>query len=149
MNDMLDIQNIVCDYNGTIAKDGKLLPVVAPYFELLAKKYTLYVITADTFGSVQKELEGLQVRIKILQSNDHTEEKAHFINSLDASRTVAIGNGNNDILMLQDASISIALIGDEGCSTKALLSAQIVVNDIKDALELLIHQKRLKATLRK
>ena len=44
----LNITDIVCDYNGTIAKDGKALPEIKALFEHLSKKYTLHVITADT-----------------------------------------------------------------------------------------------------
>ena len=53
----LDIQHIVCDYNGTIAKGGLVLPQIKALFKQLSKRYTLHVITADTFGSVHKQLE--------------------------------------------------------------------------------------------
>jgi len=142
------LTDIVCDYNGTIAKDGKVLPSVKSLFKNLQEDFTIHVITADTFGSVQRELEGYDVQIKVITSSDHTQEKADFITSLGAAHCVALGNGNNDTLMLKTAAIGIAVIGDEGCSTQTLLSSDIVVKSIDEGLGLLSDTKRLIATLR-
>ena len=78
----VQIRDIVCDYNGTIAKDGIVLPEIKALFEQLSKEYTLHVITADTFGSVHTQLEKYKTTIKVLCSDNHTEEKAKYINSL-------------------------------------------------------------------
>jgi soluble P-type ATPase len=64
----LNIQHIVCDYNGTIAKDGIVLPEIKALFEILSNTYTLHVITADTFGSVHQQLKHHGTRIKYLQA---------------------------------------------------------------------------------
>ena len=144
----LDIRHIVCDYNGTIARDGKLLPEVKPLFESLCENYTIHVITADTFGSVAQQLKGYDVTIDILSSDNHASEKRSYIESLGAETCAAVGNGNNDLQMLESAALGIALIGFEGCSSRTLLKSDIVCKDIKEALELFIHPKRLVATLR-
>jgi len=144
----LTIKHIVCDYNGSIAKDGSVLPQVQSLFEILAKDYTVHVITADTFGSVHKELEDYPVEIKVLSSSDHTQEKADYIHSLGHTSCVAIGNGNNDSEMLKTAMIGIALLGDEGCASKLLLNSDITCKKIEEALELFVYPKRLIATLR-
>jgi P-type E1-E2 ATPase len=145
----IDIQHIVCDYNGTIAKDGILLPQVIESLQRLSQHYRIHVITADTFGSVASQLAGENIEIKILLSDNHTEEKSNYIKELGAEHCVALGNGNNDSDMLQQASIGIAILGDEGCSTQTLLHSDLLCKDIKDALDLLIYPKRLIATLRK
>jgi len=145
----LSIKNIVLDYNGTIAKDGILKNEVKTLLPLLAQDYTLHVITADTFGSVHKQVEAFKVTVKVLSSDDHTVEKSTYIETLGAKTCIAIGNGNNDILMLQTAELGISLIGDEGCSTQTLLNSDIVCKSIKEALELCMNTKRLIATLRK
>jgi soluble P-type ATPase len=144
----LNIQHIVCDYNGTIAKDGIVLAEIKALFEKLSKTYTLHVVTADTFGSVHQQLKHYGTRIKVLTSNDHTKEKADFISALDGE-CAAVGNGNNDSKMLQEAAVSIAVLGDEGCAKNALFQADIICKNITDALSLLIYEKRLVATLRK
>jgi soluble P-type ATPase len=145
----VNITHIVCDYNGTIAKDGIVLPEVKALFDQLCQRYTLHVITADTFGSVQAQLEGYGAEIKILSSSDHTQEKADFIRELGTENCIAIGNGNNDALMLERAAIGIAVMGDEGCSKDALLRSDIVCKSAKEALTLLLKTKRLIASLRR
>lgn len=143
------ITDIVCDYNGTIAKDGVVLPEIKSLFVQLSQHYTLHVITADTFGSVKAQLEGYGAQIKILTSSDHTQEKADFIVTLGAGQCAAMGNGNNDAEMLKSASIGIAVLGDEGCSRDTLFAADIVCQNSADALALFLEPKRLIATLRR
>lgn len=145
----LRLAHVVLDYNGTIAKDGELKEEAAKVLGKLTERYSVHVITADTFGSVQVQLEGFDITVKVLHSDDHTQEKADYIDSLSAERCVSVGNGNNDAKMLQDSVLGIALIGDEGCSTQTLISSDIVCSDIGDALGLLLNEKRLIATLRK
>jgi len=145
----LDIKNIVLDYNGTIAKDGILKDEVKTLLPLLSKEYTLHVITADTFGSVHKQVAAFEVTVNVLSTDKHTVEKAAYIKTLGANTCIAIGNGNNDVSMLKSAELGIALIGDEGCATQTLLGSDIVCKSIKEALELCINTKRLIATLRK
>ena len=145
----LDIRHIVCDYNGTIAKDGIVLPNIKALFKQLEENYTIHVITADTFGSVKKQLEDTSVTVKVLESDDHTQEKSDYVRSLGASHCVAIGNGNNDKAMLTVAELGIAVMGTEGCAKDAFLSADILFGNIEEALEILMHEKRIVATLRR
>ena len=145
----LSIKHIVLDYNGTLAKDGVLKEGVKKLLPELSKLYTLHVITADTFGSVQTQVSAFDVKVKVLESQDHTHEKAEYVKSLGATSCVAVGNGNNDSEMLKTASLGIVLIGDEGCATQTLLASDVTCKSIEDALELFLHPKRLIATLRK
>jgi len=145
----LEIKHIVCDYNGTIAKDGILLPQIGELFRKLQENFTLYVITADTFGTVKEQVAPFGCEITLLSSNNHTKEKAAFIHSLGAAQTIALGNGNNDAAMLQVAELGIAILGAEGCSKETLFAADIICKSAEEALELLLHPKRLIATLRR
>jgi soluble P-type ATPase len=145
----LKITDIVCDYNGTIAKDGVVLPQIKELFECLSKLYTIHVITADTFGSVHTQLKDYEVTIKVLSSDNHTKEKAQYINTLGAQHCIALGNGNNDKEMLISAAIGISILGDEGCAKDALLNSDLTCRDISDALDLCLNTKRLIATLRR
>ena len=141
----IEIKNIVFDYNGTIAVDGKLIDEVREFFK--HSKFNVFVITADTFGSVKTELEEFKnVNVIILNTTNHTKEKAEFVMSL--KNTIAIGNGNNDSLMLKEAEIGICVIGKEGASSKSIMNSDIVVKDIKDAINLIENPKRIIATLR-
>jgi len=145
----LDIRHIVCDYNGTIAKDGKLLEEVPELFHKLSERYTVHVVTADTFGSVEKELEGTDANIKILTTTNHTKEKEDFVQLLGADRCAAVGNGSNDADMLKSSAIGISIVGGEGCSTRALMNSDLACNTVRDALELFLYPKRLIASLRR
>ncbi len=145
----LDIQNIVLDYNGTIAFDGVMKESVKKLISELAHTFRVHIITADTFGSVASQSEGLDITLKILSSDDHTQEKAEYIKELGAEGCVAFGNGNNDALMLESAVVGIAIMGEEGCTKDTLLSSDIICHSIEDALALVLHPKRLIATLRR
>jgi len=145
----LTLQHVVLDYNGTLAKDGVLKESSKPVLALLCARYEVHVITSDTFGSVQTQMEPFELNIKVLHTDDHTGEKAAYINELSAKHCAAIGNGNNDATMLKNAALGIAIIGDEGCSTTTMMSSDIVCKNIEDALALLLNKKRLIATLRK
>lgn len=144
----LELENIVLDYNGTIAKDGEFKEELEELISALSKVFKIYVITADTFGTVEKNLKNIEVTIKKLVGNSEREEKQEFIKELGANKTVAIGNGNNDILMLSEAQIGICIMGEEGCAKSALENADIVIGNIRLALELFKSPKRLIATLR-
>ena len=144
----IDIKYLVFDYNGTIAIDGKLIKNVAENLKKLSDKFEIYVITSDTYGSVVRNLKNLPIKIKILTSDKHTKEKEVFVNSLNASNVIAIGNGNNDSLMLKAAKIGVCIIQEEGASSKALVNSDIILKNIDDFFEMINKPKRLIATLR-
>jgi len=144
----LELIHLVLDYNGTVATDGKPALSLQKLLPKLCEIYNVHVITADTFGSVQQQLQKYPVTIKILTSTNHTQEKADYLDTLGAAHVVAIGNGNNDAAMLKKAALGIALVGKEGCATTTLLQSDLVCNTIEDALQLLLTPKRLIATLR-
>jgi len=145
----IEIKNIVFDYNGTLAKDGYVKSSTQKLLYEICDKFSVYVITADTFGTVKEQLRDFDLKVKVLDSVNHTKEKGDFIEELNSSVSIAIGNGNNDVHMLKNATISVAIMGNEGCSKEALLSSDIICKDIDEAIELFLYPKRLVATLRK
>ena len=145
----LQLRHVVLDYNGTIAKDGQLKDAARSRLEALSETYKVHVITSDTFGTVKQQLKDFDLTVKVLNSDNHTLEKATYVNELDSTFCVTVGNGNNDAEMLKCAVLGIALVGDEGCCTRTLISSDIVCNKIEDALDLLLNEKRLIATLRR
>ncbi|MCK4233389.1 hypothetical protein KAX75_03115, partial [candidate division WOR-3 bacterium] len=50
------IKNIVFDVNGTIAIDGKIDEKIKKKLEKLAQKVTVILLTADTYGTIEKEM---------------------------------------------------------------------------------------------
>ena len=145
----LELANVVCDYNGTLARDGRLLPGVHDRLAALARQLTVHVVTADTFGTARAGLSGLEGRLKVLAPGDQSAAKAAYVNECGASHTAAIGNGQNDRDMLKIARLSIVVLGEEGAAAAALGAATVITRDIRIALDLLLHPKRLVATLRR
>ena len=142
------IAHVVFDYNGTIAKDGVLIPGVKEEMAAFSDKLSFHVITADTFGFVRKELSGLDCSITIIPEKDQAEAKLEFIRQLGPDQTFCVGNGANDRLMLKEAAIGIAVLQDEGMAVSSLLVADLVVKSILDVFEFFRTPDRLKATLR-
>ncbi len=139
---------IVLDYNGTIACDGHLISGVRDRLERLSKSVEIHILTADTFGSVQKEMTGIPCEVVVIGKENQTQAKADYVRQLEAQKTVSVGNGRNDALMLKEAVLGIAVIQEEGGAVETLLAADIVTHSILDALDLLLHPLRLTATLR-
>ncbi|OLN33172.1 HAD family hydrolase [Desulfosporosinus metallidurans] len=145
----LNLEVLVLDYNGTLALDGQMLKSVRDHIRRLSPLLEIHILTSDTNGTVVQQCEGLPVQVKLLESTDHTQEKADYLLQFGSREVVAIGNGANDQLMLEKAHLSIAVIGFEGASLQALQSADLVVNRIEDGFGLLLETQRLKATLRR
>jgi P-type E1-E2 ATPase len=145
----LQLKHLVLDYNGTLAIDGKLMAGAKPLLQLLSNQITIHILTADTFGTSINELSGIKCTLEVLSPNLQDIQKETYINKLGNVKVIAIGNGANDSLMVKAASIGIAVIQKEGASIKTLQNADIVCNNIMDALELLTNPLRMVATLRK
>jgi soluble P-type ATPase len=144
----IEIENLVLDLNGTIATDGKIPLEVKEKINSLSDKVKIYILTADTQGTAGEESSNMGVELLKVSGEDSTEVKLRVVESLDPTRTVAIGNGNNDHLILKEAALGVAVLGDEGISASAMKNADIIVKNISDALDLLLKPKRLIATLR-
>ena len=144
----LRLAHLVLDYNGTLAIDGEVLSGVRGRLTRLARTMRLHVVTADTFGKARRELGGMPCRIVILGAARQDRAKAAYVRRLAPRNCVCIGNGRNDRLMLRAASLAIATIQGEGAAVASLLEADIVVTDVRDALDLLLNPLRLVATLR-
>jgi len=142
----LTLMSLVLDFNGTLGQDGSLLPGVRPRLRKLGRRLRLFVATADTFGTATESFEGLPVEIKFVKTG---AEKLRFLEHLGPSRVMAIGNGRNDIPMIRKAAIGVAVVGPEGAAGELVAAADIVVRDIRDALDLPANPLRLTATLRK
>jgi soluble P-type ATPase len=145
---VLHIEHFVTDFSGTLSEDGLMLSGVKEMLNELSEKLKIHVLTSDTFGRAMRELEGVNCTLHVLEGEGHTIQKEKYVMNLGADRVVALGNGNNDVLMLKAAKIGIAVCLKEGCSKRAIEASQILVTSPIDAINLLISPKRLIATLR-
>jgi len=144
----LTIENVVMDFNGTIAVDGVMTKSVKERIIQIAKQFHVYIITSDTQGSAARELEGLPITLKIFDNPHASECKRKFVDELGGESCVCIGNGNNDKLMFQIASLSIGVLETEGFYAPILSDVDLLVKSSEDALDLLLDEKRLISGLR-
>jgi len=142
------LEHLLLDYNGTLACDGTIKPGVLERLEKLSHSLHIHIITADTFGSVQKQCDTPFLSIHIIGKEAQEHAKLAYLTQLGAQHTVAIGNGRNDALMLQEARLGFAILQEEGCAAKSLLACDMLLKHINDALDVLLNEKRLIATLR-
>jgi len=143
----LIIDHLVLDYNGTLAIDGELKDGVTERLQCLADKIQLHVLTADTHGTVRQKVSGIDCLVHIITEGQEDVQKASYLESL-GPNCAAIGNGRNDGMMLETASLGISVLQVEGLSPVAMQGSDVICNHINDALDLLLKPKRLVATLR-
>ena len=144
----LSIEYLLLDYTGTISEHGRVLEGVQEKIEHLREKFKkIVVLTADTFKSVTKQLEDFEVEVVIF--NEKTgKAKLEYMKKLGCDKCAAVGNGNNDIEMLQKAALSIAVINKDGCNANLIRNADLVFRSTYDALDALIDERILISLLR-
>jgi len=145
----INLEHVVFDVNGTLAVDGKLLPDIPELLQELRQRLNIHLLTADTHGKQTEIDRQLNLEAVRIQAGSEKEQKLDYIHQLGANQTAAVGQGANDALMLEAARIGICVISAEGTALQSLLKADLVVPDIRSALEILQNPTRLKASLRK
>lgn len=146
----LRLEHLVLDVNGTLALDGKLLDGIGERLEVLKPALQVHLLSADTHGGLATIAEQLAVSAVRLQAGtSEVEQKAAYVRQLGAGTVAAVGNGANDVGMLAEAGLAVAVLGPEGLAAGALARADVLVRSPQDALDLLVHPKRLAATLRR
>jgi len=136
----------VLDLNGTLTNRGELIEGVTERLARLGARLEVHVLSADTFGTLATVTADLGARVHAVATG---EEKARQVAALGADRCAAIGNGANDAAMLDAAALGIAVVGPEGAAASAVRSADVVCASILDALDLLLDERALVATLRR
>jgi len=144
----LTIENILLDFNGTIAIDGCLIDGVREKIDQFSDQLAFHVITADTFGSVKKELEDVKCFLHIIPEKNQGLSKLTTLQTLGPKKTIGVGNGSNDELLLKEAILGVAVLQQEGVSTKTLMASNLVIRHILDLFEYFEKPNRLVASLR-
>jgi soluble P-type ATPase len=141
----IELRHAVFDINGTLAVDGIALPEVGERLQQLSAHLIIHLLTAGSHGHIAELEQNLGFPLHLVHTND---EKMRYVQQLGPASVVAIGNGANDSNMLRLATIGIVILTAEGISTRTLQSADILVKNPLDALDLLLKPQRLVATLR-
>lgn len=147
--ELLQLEYLVLDVNGTLAEDGEVPVGVDEQLDQLRGLLTIVAITADMHGNATELLAPLGLEIRVVGRGSEAEAKLDLVDELGSEHVVAIGNGANDELMLRDAAVGIAVIGAEGAAGPTVGAADIIVVSVQAALGLLVEPRRLIATLRR
>lgn len=143
----IEIEHVVLDYNGTIALDGRLIAGAAERIRKLSKLARVYVLTADTYGTVRAQCAGLGAEIMTFPRANAADCKEEIARSL-GGKAACIGNGFNDIKMFGIAELAIAVMDGEGVCAALISHADVLVRSAEEGLDLLLKPDRLRATLR-
>jgi len=139
---------VILDFNGTIAVDGKLINGVAEKINNLSTLLNFVIVTADTYGTVEKELIGVNCKIVNLSNSKEFQSKLDVLISLGKGQTICVGNGFNDRIVLKECVLGISVLQEEGLSMEALIASDFVCKSIIDVFSCIKNPDRIKATLR-
>jgi P-type E1-E2 ATPase len=140
-----EFEHLLLDLNGTTSRWGRIDDGVAERLRSTSPQLTVHLLSADTYGTLAETAESLGLSWRVVANG---EDKRAAIVELGAERSIAIGNGVNDAAMLAAARVGIAVLGGEGLSAAALRDADVLCGSMTEALDLLLHDSGLAATLR-
>jgi len=145
----LEIEFILIDFEGTLALDRRVHPKAKDKINLLSKRAKIYILTKEEKEHAEEVLKKVKAEIIYLTEGESSQKKLDLLRQLGANRTVAIGNGADDVPMIEEAGLGICVLGKEGTFSEAIKKADVVFMNILDALDFLLKPLRQKATLRK
>ncbi|MBD3215139.1 MAG: hypothetical protein GF311_21210 [Candidatus Lokiarchaeota archaeon] len=145
------IRNILFDVNGTVQFFGNISEDLNERFQKLKEIYNIFLVSADTRGNLEEIANRLQVKFIKITPKDISESQAknYQLDKLGKNETIAIGNGNNDSLMLKNSIIGILIIGSEGATIESLLNSDLVFTNPIDVLDFLMDDDAIIGTLRR
>jgi soluble P-type ATPase len=140
-----ELDHLLLDVNGTLANRAQLIDGVDERIGRAREQLEVHLLSADTLGNLDETAATLGVDAQRVQTG---AEKREFAQRLGAARCAAIGNGLNDIPMLETVRFGIAVIGPEGAGGRTLVAADAVCSSILDAFDLLLEADTTASTLR-
>ncbi len=143
--DTFELEHLLCDVNGTLANRAHLIDGVADRIGRAREQLTVHLLSADTLHKLDETAAALGVDGHRVMSGT---EKRDYAIELGAERCAAIGNGANDVPMLETVRFGICVIGPEGAGAAAITAADAVVTSILEAFDLLLEEDTTYSTLR-
>jgi len=143
----LEIEFILIDFEGTLASDCRVHPKAKDKINLLSKRVKIYILTKGDKEPPMETLRKVKAEVIHLTEGEASQGKLNLLRQLGANKTVAIGNGVEDISMIEEAGLGICVISKEGTAGETIQKADVVVSNILDALDFLLKPLRHRATL--
>ena len=141
----LGLDHLLLDVNGTLTNRGVLIEEVEDRVGRLRGTLEIRLVSADTFGTLESIAEHLDVAAVRALSG---EDKLRVLDELGRERCAVVGNGANDVAVLEAAALGLVVLGPEGANAAALRCADVVCASAVAALDLLLDPMALAATLR-
>jgi len=143
----LETDFILIDFEGTLASDRRVHPKAKDKLNLLSKRTKIYILTKGEKENVEETLKKVKAEIIYLTEGKSSQQKLDLLHQVGEKRTVAIGNGIDDALMIEEAGFGICVLSKEGISSETMKKADVLFTDILEALDFLLKPLRQKATL--
>ncbi len=143
----LEIEFILIAFEGTLASDRRVHPKAKDRINLLSKRTKIYILTKEEKILMEEVLKKVKAEIIYLMEGEASQQKLVLLRKLGAPQCVAIGNGADDVPMIEEAGLGISVIGKEGTFSEAMKKADLVFMNILDALDFLLKPLRQRATL--
>jgi soluble P-type ATPase len=143
----LDIHFVLIDFEGTLAMDGRVHPKAKDKVNLLSKRVTITILTKSNREEVEETLRKMRAEILYVTEGDSSQQKLNALQRLGAHQTAVIGNGLDDVRIMEQAGLGMCVIGKEGASAEAMAKADLVVTHVLDALDFLLKPLRQRAIL--
>jgi soluble P-type ATPase len=144
-----ELGHLVLSPECILGANGEPVASIDGRLTALSAHLSVHLVMVDGQGlpeAVGQRLGGQLIRT---EPRYEASEKQALVERLGAGQVVAIGNGASDARMLRAAALGIAILGRQGVAVQTLRAADLVVNCIDDALDLLLDSQRLVATLRR
>jgi soluble P-type ATPase len=143
----LEIECILLNFEGTLATDRRIHPKAKDKLNLLSKRTNIYILTKGEQEAIPEILKKVKAEVVYFEEGEVSQGKLDLLRQLGARKTVAIGNGVDDVPMIEEAGLGICIIDVEGASGEAIKKADVVFTNILDALDFLLKPMRHKAVL--
>ena len=143
----LEIEFILLNFEGTLATDRRIHPKAKDKLNLLSKRTNIYILTKNEQEAIREILKKVNAEVVYFKEGEVSQGKLDLLRQLGAAKSVAIGNGVDDVPMIEEAGLGICIIGVEGTPGEAIKKADVVFTDILHALDFLLKPMRHKAAL--
>jgi soluble P-type ATPase len=143
----LEIEFVLLNFEGTLATDRRVHPKAKDKLNLLSKRCKIYILAKGEQEAIRAILKKVKAEVIYLTEGEVSQGKLDLLRQVGAARTVAIGNGVDDVAMIEEAGLSICIIGVQGTSAEAIKKADVVFTDILHAFDFLLKPMRHKAAL--
>jgi len=143
----LEVEFILLNFEGTLATDRRIHPKAKDKLNLLSKRTNIYILAKGEQEAIRESLKKVNAEVVYFKEGEVSQGKLDLLRQLGAAKSVAIGNGVDDVPMLEEAGLGICIIGVEGARGEAIKKADVVFTDILHALDFLLKPMRHKVAL--